>query len=568
MLHESECPSECSSRRNVQDLLKLKLEEEKACLEDKRRRYEATALELQELHQCLEVEKESLAKEKQALEESIAELERRSKNVAAREQEAVVREALLKEKEKQAELVTSKTLKEEQTVNRKQKILAAERRNVEDEIKVARNDIQCMITEIDNKKQKLQRQRQKLQQAEQIHHYLQSDIDDLKVQRQKASENVEGLRAERARCARERNMLEVKAAKIQLEAEAYQEDRKSMSTWLQSEEERIKREKEESLDQFHKEAQALLKDKEHFDQEIASQRSELISELQKKKQELETNLLSRQKELEWRLDKEREGIRMYYLEKESNLLKEVKQEKEQIRASRESVMQAMKAIKMERALLDKERQKVDTLQTLSESKSHAAAHVTASANQGKHKEQVLAAGSSVKVHGSEEKKDSVYIGECSIASEGAGNRRTMAPEKSYFHSQQLENVTAHEDSSPTVQLRSDKGGPTHEKTANRNDGKRTTIIDILPQTEATKGDRDDQALHLSDCGKAVHPGTFRSCATLGGYTEKFVLTKCDAADPDQVENPHSNTTENETMDSNSHHCTNRKRRRSLVVQLS
>lgn len=285
-------------------------------------------------------------------------------------QEQALDKKMVRAKEKEGDLEQKfKTLKA------KDKILKADERKLEVErlqMLADRESLQSLIKEIEEirtensqKERQFHEEREKLQvmKEERSEHIrlqcqLMQEIESYRLQNKLVMKEHDDLKQERVKFERDWEALDEKRAKIHNELSDVVEERKKLEIFQRTEEERLRKEKNEMLIYMQRELENVKQEKELFASTTRHEQRTLSEQAQNKHNQLLQDIELRRKDLESHLQRSQEELEKKRQERELAFEEERERERNKIFYLRDIAQKETEELSSERHQLEKEKEVV------------------------------------------------------------------------------------------------------------------------------------------------------------------------------------------------------------------
>ncbi|XP_004288287.1 PREDICTED: putative nuclear matrix constituent protein 1-like protein [Fragaria vesca subsp. vesca] len=332
--------------------LKKKKSEFEAELEVKRKLIEA---EIETKRRAWELREVDLNQREDLLQEKEYDLEVQLRSLVEREKEVSERSNLVDEKENSLR-AAEKELEQNNLLLQKEK---------EENIKL-KLELQHSLDSLEEKKKQLEFSRQEFEvlktetsELSDLEMKLKEEVDLVRSQKQELMAEAEKLAAEKAKFESEWESLDDKREMLRKEAECLAEERLAFSKFIKEEHDNLKQEKDEMRDQYKRDAESLVVERQDFMNNMARERSELFSKLQQERADFLLEIDTRRRELEDCIDKKHEELECSLKEKEVVFEQEKKNQLEYIRSLNEKAAKEMEEVASERKRLETERVEIN-----------------------------------------------------------------------------------------------------------------------------------------------------------------------------------------------------------------
>ncbi|KAI4346808.1 hypothetical protein L6164_007675 [Bauhinia variegata] len=350
-----------NARENV-EIQKL-LDEHNATLDAKKKEFE---VELDEKRKSFE---DGLKNRLLELEKKEAEINHMEDKLAKREQALQKKTDKLREKEKELEL-KSKALKErEKSIKSEEKNLEEEKgqndserekllslkaelekiraANEEELLKIREETNQLKVTEVERSE------------YVQLQSELKHEIEHYRVQEAQLLKEADDLRKQKEAFEKEWDELDLKREAVGKELNDVNEQKEEISRLTQSEEEKLKKEKQATQDYVQRELEALKLAKESFSAQMEDEKSDLAEKVKSERNQMLLNFEVQKRELEADMQNQLEQKERDFLERRKSFEEEREREIDNINYLREVAGREMEEMKLQRKRLEKEKQEAD-----------------------------------------------------------------------------------------------------------------------------------------------------------------------------------------------------------------
>ncbi|OIW05460.1 hypothetical protein TanjilG_12051 [Lupinus angustifolius] len=350
-----------NARENV-EIQKL-LDEHNAILDVKKEEFE---VELDEKRKSFE---EGLQNRLVEVEKKESEINHMEEKVAKHEQALEKKAEKLKEKETEYELKFKALKEREKSVKSEENDLAKEKGKIEGE----RAELLSLKAEVekirDNNEEELSRiktetNRLKVTGEERseylrLQSQLKNEVDQYRHQKELLMKETDDLRQQKETFEREWEELDVKRADLEKELKNVIQQKEEILKLQQTEEARLKNEKQATEDYVQRELETLKLAKESFAAEIELEKSSLYEKTQSEKNQMLMDFELRRQELEADMQNQLEQKENDLLERRKLFEEKREDELNNINFLRDVANREMEEMKLQRSKLEKDKQEAD-----------------------------------------------------------------------------------------------------------------------------------------------------------------------------------------------------------------
>lgn len=339
------------------------MDEHNAILDVKMQEFE---LELVEKRKSFEDELKNRLVE---VEKKEGEINHMEEKVAKREQALEKKAEKLKEKEKEYELKVKALKEREKSVKSEEKDLEKEKRKIESEreellsVKAEVEKIQANNEEellrINEETNRLKVTEEERSEYVRLQSQLKHEIDQYRLQKELLLKEADDLRQQKETFEREWDELDLKRADVEKELKSVIQQKEEILKLQQSEEEKLKNEKQATQDYVQRELETLKLAKETFAAEMELEKSSLAEKAQSEKNQMLLDFELRKKELEADMQNQLEQKEKDLHERRKLFEEKRESELNNINFLREVANREMEEMKLQRSKLEKEKQDVD-----------------------------------------------------------------------------------------------------------------------------------------------------------------------------------------------------------------
>ncbi|XP_062005257.1 protein CROWDED NUCLEI 4 [Rosa rugosa] len=277
------------------------------------------------------------------------------RSLMEREKDVSERSNLVEEKEKSLR-ATEMELEQNNLLLQKEK---------EENIKL-KLELQNSLDSLEEKKKQLECSRQEFEvlktetsELSDLEMKLKEEVDLVRAQKQELMAEAEKLAVEKAKFESEWESLDDKREMLRKEAECVAEERLAFSKFIKEEHDKLKQEKDEMWDQYKRDAELLVVERQDFMNKMTRERSELFSKMQQEHADFLLEIDTRRRELENCIDKKHEELECSLKEKEMVFEQEKKNQLEYISSLNEKAAKEMEEVSLERKRLETERVEIN-----------------------------------------------------------------------------------------------------------------------------------------------------------------------------------------------------------------
>lgn len=351
------------SAREKEGIQKL-LGEQKATLD----------LKLQQFEHEMEQKKKSLIDEfsnqEEALEQREVEVNHREKKVEKEELALSKKAERIKEQNKEIEAKLISLKEKEKTMKIKEKELEKEKQ----ELLADRESLGNLNSELEKRKAEISQQKRqicqesenlKLTEEERSEHSrlqleLKQEIEHTRMQKDLIMKEAENLREERQRFEKEWEVLDEKREELTRKQHDVDAEKKGLRQLQNSEEERLKREKQHMQDHIKKELEKLELEKELFRDSMKQEKLLLSEKVKNEKSQMLQDFESKTRNLENEIQKRQEEMEKDLQERERNFQEEMRREVDNINTLKDVAEKEWEEVKTEEIRLENERKELES----------------------------------------------------------------------------------------------------------------------------------------------------------------------------------------------------------------
>ncbi|XP_027359977.1 protein CROWDED NUCLEI 3-like [Abrus precatorius] len=351
------------SAREREGIQKL-MGEQKATLDLKLKQFE---LEMEQKRKSL---MEEFSSKEEALEQREVEVNHREQKVGKEEQALSKKAERIKEQNKELEAKLKSIKENEKTIKIREKELEKEKQqlladresleNLNAELGKIKSEISQQQLQICQETENLKLTEDERSEHSRLQLELKQEIEHTRLQKDFLLKESENLREERQRFEKEWEVLDEKRAEINRKQRDIDVEKENLIKLQNSEEERLKREKQQMQNHIKKELEKLELEKESFRDSMKQEKLILSEMVKNEKAKMLQDFESKTGNLENEIQKRQEEMEKDFQEQESKFQEEMRRELDNINVLKDVTEKEWEEVKSERNRLENERKELES----------------------------------------------------------------------------------------------------------------------------------------------------------------------------------------------------------------
>ncbi|OIW16750.1 hypothetical protein TanjilG_10640 [Lupinus angustifolius] len=331
-------------------------------------------LKLQQFELEMEQKRKSLVEEfrskEEALEQREVEVNHRETKIGKEDQVLSKKAERIKEQNKELEAKLKSLKEKEKTMKIKEKELEKEKQQLLADVESLGNlKVELEKTKAEISQQELlicqESESLKLTEDERSEHSrlqleLKQEIEHTRLQKGLLLTEIESLRKDRERFEKEWEVLDDKKAKISKEQHEIDVEKERLRKLQHSEEEKLKREKQDMIDHIKKEMEKLELEKESFRESMEQEKLLLSDKVKNEKAQILNDFEWKTRNLENEMQKRQEQMEKDLKEREKKFEEEMERELNNINAMKDSTEKEWEEVKSVGLRLENERKELES----------------------------------------------------------------------------------------------------------------------------------------------------------------------------------------------------------------